>query len=133
MLFGRERIESLEKLTIRLSGMRSMEEYEAICDGESAEVSHYIISYMERDSRELLSRAEVSAHAFMELLDGYDMMGWDGFSGKHPRFVNDGTMFDLRAVANGRSIHASGSENFPRGFMDLVRDLRGIARGERTL
>ena len=36
-------------------------------------------------------------------------------------------MFDFRATVNdGQEIHADGSENFPKGYHDFVRELNKI-------
>jgi len=41
--------------------------------------------------------------------------------------VKDGIMFDFRATVNdGQEIHADGSENFPKGYHDFVRELNKI-------
>ena len=63
----------------------------------------------------------------LELMNTCGVICWDGFHGKHPKNVKDGIMFDFRATVNdGQEIHADGSENFPKGYHDFVRELNKI-------
>ena len=46
---------------------------------------------------------------------------------QHCALAQQGIMFDFRATVNdGQEIHAEGSENFPKGYHDFVRELNKI-------
>ena len=62
-------------------------------------------------------------------LNAYDVGSWNGFHGKHPKYVLDGTMFTLEASVNGgKRLYADGSENFPRHYHELVQWLGEMCR-----
>lgn len=115
------KITSLEKLTLSLRGMRALYDYEIITSGDKATVARYGFRYTADDfkrppeSSVVLDTAEV-----IKALNRSGVYKWDGFSGKRPRGLLDGTDFTLRATVNGgKEITARGSQNFPRGFYDL--------------
>ncbi len=130
MFFKKIEIDSLDSMVMSISGMRSKEEYEALPKEAEVELSYYVYYYSrEDDPRILQGRAIVDMDKFIELLKECNVPKWDGFSGKHPKGVLDGHMFNFEAVVNGgEKIHASGSENFPKGYRDLVRSLRDLIR-----
>ena len=123
------RIAFFENVLLRLSGS---EEYEiAMADGKAV-VSKYGIQYVDgEDFRVLEERAACSEERILELLNACHMLSWDGFSGKHPKGVLDGTMFRLEASVNGgRTVRADGSQNFPKHFRDFTGGLHAILRDE---
>lgn len=117
----KEKIISFEKLTLRLSGMRMTEEYEIICDNGRAMLSLYTILYDGgEDQRKLEKSAETDCASVVRLLNDCGVVKWDGFVGKNPPFVLDGTMFTFEAQINdGRKIRAHGSNNFPKHFREF--------------
>ena len=73
---------------------------------------------------ELEKSAAYVPAVFIELMNRCRVMRWDGFHGAHPKNVSDGIMFDFMAVVNGgQKIRADGSENFPQGYREFVREL----------
>lgn len=121
-------ISSFEVVTLRTSGMRAVCEYEIVMKGERAEVSEYRICFSgEEDERVLERRAQCSEGRILELLNNCRLLSWDGFYGKHPKGLLDGTMFRLKANVNGgKSIFASGSQNFPKHYRDFTDGLYDI-------
>ena len=59
---------------------------------------------------------------------------WDGFQGANPPHVLDGTMFEFEAVlADGTTVRASGSNNFPKHYREFWNGVRAIvAANEQT-
>ena len=57
----------------------------------------------------------------------YRLFSWDGFHGKRPKGIKDGTDYIFKANVNGgKEICASGSQRFSpyyRGFEDGLNDL----------
>ena len=43
MFFKKEKVEAFSKITITMSGMRAIDEYEVISNGDTSEVSQYQI------------------------------------------------------------------------------------------
>ena len=121
-MFKKEIVTDCTSLTLRLSGMRVTEEYEVTCDGKTAEISLYCFNYADgTEKRVLVSSATCPAEEFIGVLNQCHLMKWDGFYGKHPRGVLDGTMFSLTATVNGGvEIHANGSQNFPKNYYVLL-------------
>ncbi len=119
-MFGKSgaTISSCESLTLRLSGMRLTEEYEITCDGDTAHISHYYFTYADgSEQRELQNSTDCPSEELVDILNECGFAKWNGFSGKHPKYVTDGTMFSLKATVNGGTeIRADGSENFPKNF-----------------
>lgn len=117
------KIESFEVVTLHLSGMRFVKEYEIVCKGEEAEVSLYHISFSATDDRRQLDDRETLPTAeVIRLLNDCNLASWNGFHGAHPKGIKDGLMFTLTATINdGQTIRAEGSQNFPRKF-DVLRD-----------
>lgn len=124
----KEKIESLNALTLRIITMRNTEEYEISVSGSTAEVSHYRIGFAEKENaRTLMRRTVCGEEEIIELLNTCKLLSWDGFVGRHPHGVLDGTMFSLNATVNGdRTVYAHGSQNFPKHYRDLTEGLRLI-------
>lgn len=120
MIFTKK-ITSLEKLTLSLSGMRAAYEYEIVTSGDKATVARYGYGYAANDHNRAPEASVVLDTAkVIKTLNGFGVYKWDGFNGKRPRGLLDGTDFTLRAAVNGgKEIWACGSQNFPRGFHDL--------------
>ena len=118
-------IESFEIITLHTSGMRYSADVEIVMKGDAAEVSQYQIRYRyPEDERILEKRVSVSCDTMLKLLNECRLLSWDGFHGKHPRGVRDGTMFSLNAVVNGgKKIRADGSQNFPEHYRDFSNGL----------
>jgi len=114
-------ITDIENLTLRLSGMRLTEEYELIVNGDKTEISYYTISYANAaEERILKKRTERDTKTVIDALNGFRLIKWDGFHGKHPKGVLDGTTFHITATLNGgQKLSAGGSQNFPKHFHEL--------------
>lgn len=120
-----DRIENFEVVTLRVSTMRNVSEYEMLMKDGKAEVSCYSIRFTQsKDERDLEKRVSVDEAEALKLLNDCGVLSWDGFHGAHPRGVTDGTMFNLHATVNGeKKIYATGSQNFPRHYRDLTDGL----------
>ena len=121
-------ITSIESMTLTLQGMRGANVYEiAHVDGRT-ELRRFRKVYSNGvDMLELETSAVCDITDLIELMNTCGVICWDGFHGKHPKNVKDGIMFDFRATVNdGQEIHADGSENFPKGYHDFVRELNKI-------
>ena len=119
------KLSSFEKVTLRLSGMRGVREYELVKKDGGAELSLYGIDFSIKekraDRRVLQKRALMEEDEALSLLRKCRLLSWDGFYGKRPRGLLDGTDFRLEATVNGGTeISASGSQNFPRGYRELL-------------
>ena len=121
-MFKHENITSFSEIKLRLSGMRITEVYEILCLGDEAEISLYWLSYENhKDNYHLRQRATVPADDMIDLMNRCGVLKWDGFSGKNPPHVRDGTMFTFTAMVNdGRRIYADGSNNFPKHYRDFT-------------
>ena len=120
-----DRIENFEVVTLRVSTMRNVSEYEMLMKDGKAEVSYFSIRFTQsKDERVLEKRVSVDEAEALKLLNDCGVLSWDGFHGAHPRGVTDGTMFNLHATVNGgKKIYATGSQNFPRHYRDLTDGL----------
>ena len=129
-LFDRKSVDSFDRICWRISGMRSIRDYEIVRKGESAELAEYERYYREgKDERRPLRRGSCPAEQILELLNACAVLKWDGFHGKHPRGVKDGEMMSFEAEVNeGVTIKASGSENFPKHFGDFRREVNGLLK-----
>ncbi|MCR5208263.1 MAG: hypothetical protein K6C14_07305 [Eubacterium sp.] len=123
MLFNRnsdaiKEITDFKSINLRFSGMRIIEEYEIINNGDKAEISYYHIVFDgDKDKRELQKSAVCDVREVIDVLNECRAEKWNGFHGKHPKGVLDGRMFTFEATVNGSDkIHADGSENFPKNF-----------------
>lgn len=128
-------IESFEIVSLRTFGMRYAAEYEIVMKTNQAEVSEYAIIFMQgKDERRLERRAVVGEDEILNLLNACKVLSWDGFHGKHPVGVKDGTMFSFKATVNGgKTVCADGSQNFPKHYRDFTDALnKMLALGEET-
>ncbi len=130
-LFQKQKIESFETVLLRTTGMRYATEYEITVRGADATVSQYEIVYRDgKDVRDLRRSALCGAARIVRLMNDCGVLSWDGFYGKHPKGVRDGTMFTFDATVNGeKRIRASGSQNFPKHFREFMDGLREILEG----
>ncbi|MBR2502579.1 MAG: hypothetical protein IKB62_00465 [Oscillospiraceae bacterium] len=124
----RKTITSIETMTLTLQGMRFCNVYEITNEDGKTELRRFRKVYSNgADTLELEASAVCDSTDFIELMNNCGVICWDGFHGKHPKNVMDGIMFDFRATVNdGQEIHADGSENFPKGYHDFVRELNKI-------
>ena len=118
----RGKIKSFEAVTLHTSGMRSITDDEIVMKDGKAVLTRYHIRYNgHEDVRLPEAVAECSEEEALGILNDCKMLSWDGFHGKHPRGVRDGIMFRLDATVNGgETIHADGSQNFPRHYRDFT-------------
>ncbi len=125
-----EKIKSFEIVALNTSGMRYITDYEIVMRDGNAEVSRYAVGFRGGEKvRQLEKRAVCEPEKVIELLNKCRLISWDGFNGKHPIGVKDGTMFTLKATVNeGKKIYASGSQNFPPHYHDLTDGLYEILR-----
>lgn len=125
-------ITSFERVTLRLSGMRSVTEYELVRKDGRAEVSQYGVRFSQKEDRRVLERrALCDEDTVLTLLNDCALLSWDGFNGPHPKGVLDGTMFTLKAVVNGdKTISAQGSENFPQHYREFIDGLCMILKNQ---
>ena len=120
-------ITSFETVTLHIGGSRIPIDYEITMKEGEAELTLYGMRYFSGghdrvpEMRVLFSEKEA-----LSLLNGCDLLSWDGFYGEHPKYVLDGTAFSLEAVVNNKRITANGSENFPKHFWDLENGMREI-------
>ncbi len=130
MLFKKKKIDSFERIELRISGMRSVSECEILADEKDAKLLYYQGGYIDQ---ERIPQKEVHCgkDEILQLLNDCDVLRWDGFFGKHPRNVSDGEMFLFTAVVDqGKKIRAEGSENFPKHFFAFRKGLREILERE---
>lgn len=125
-LFSRpavKEIKTVEMLHLRINTMRSSVEYE-IKGGPRPVLSLYRLGYGDREAAALEKSVTCDQATPADLLNACGVCRWDGFHGKHPRHVSDGTAFRFHATVNGGvDIRADGSQNFPKGYRELVRAL----------
>lgn len=128
-------IESFEIVAFHTSGMHHATDYELVMKDGKAEVSQYAVGYRDGEKERRLEKRAVCEEAdVVKLLNECRLLSWNGFSGPHPKGVRDGKMFTLRAVVNGgKEIRASGSQNFPRHYMNFTNGLYQILNGETIL
>lgn len=133
-MFNKEKIKSFEKITLSLSGMRIREEYELVRNGNKAQLSRYTVVYSGgKDDRRLEQRVDVDRAEIIGILNNCNILKWDGFYGKNPPHVLDGTMFNFSAKVNdGRTINASGSNNFPKNYWEFQNALYDILRRDEA-
>ena len=123
-----EIVTSEETMTLTFRGMRGSYVYKFEGEADTPELRRYREAYRNgEDELVLEASAPCGAETMIELMNTCGILRWDGFHGKHPKNVKDGIMFDFRATVNdGQEIHADGSENFPKGYHDFVRELNKI-------
>ena len=123
-LFGK--IKSFETVTLHTSGMRYVTDYEIVKSGENAEVSQYTVGYRDGEKvRQLQKRAVCSAKCALKLMNKCRLLSWDGYHGKRPKGIKDGTNFIFKATVNeGKEIYATGSQRCPWHYGDFSDGLR---------
>ena len=129
----KKEVASLERMTLRLSGMRFYVEYEILPAGGEMELTEYEVLCRDGASvREPRRRATLPEEAVLKLVNDVRLLSWDGFHGRHPKGVKDGTMFRMEACVNGGTrIFADGSQNFPKGFHELQAGLDSVLREKK--
>ena len=112
------KIKSFETVMLHTSGMRHVTDYEIVNRGDEAEISQYAVGYRDGEEvRQLQKRAVCSAKRALKLMNKCRLLSWDGFHGKRPKGIKDGTIFILKANVNeGKEIYATGSQRFPRHY-----------------
>lgn len=120
------RINSFEKVTIRTSGMRRMRDHEITAEGSNAVITEYEIGYTDGEEvRTPVKRAACPLRQALRLMNSCRVLSWDGFNGRRPKGLRDGTDFNFSATVNGgRRIAAKGSQRFPRGYRKFTEALR---------
>ena len=127
-------ITDFQSLNLRLSGMRITEEYELIADGDKTEISYYNMSYSNgSEERVLVKQTTCDTQTVVNALNDFGVMKWNGFYGKHPKGVLDGTMFSLTATVNGEKLSANGSQNFPKHFHEFEQWLYNVLKDSPDL
>jgi len=118
-------IATVEALTLRIMNMRDVKVYQILCEGKAMYLQRFREYYIDgAPHRELEKSVSCEQETLVALLNRCGAFRWDGFHGKHPRDVCDGTMFTFTAsVDAARTIRADGSENFPKGYREFVRAL----------
>ena len=124
-----EPISSFSFITLRVSGMRFTYEDEILMKDDMAELTRYRIVFGQgKDNREAESKVLCDKERIIKLLNDCRIFSWNGFSGKHPKNVSDGIMFNLHAIINDKKVSASGSENFPKHYLEFTNGLNEILR-----
>ena len=97
-------------------------------EGDTTQLRRYRETYRGGEDELMLeSSVPCGVQTMIELMNTCGILWWDGFHGKHPRSVKDGTMFIFKATVNGgQEIFADGSENFPKGYREFVRALNSM-------
>ncbi len=126
-----EEISSFDEINVHISGMRFTKEYEIINKGEDTKISLYNMNYSDGEEKRILEKtAETGTEEFIEFLNFCNFGSWNGFYGEHPKNVRDGIMFNLTATINeGEILRAEGSENFPDGYRDFIKELDRLLSG----
>lgn len=109
--------------------------YQFADEDDATELRYYREVYSGEETVPALENSAVcDKQVVIALLNTCNIMCWDGFHGKHPRNVKDGTMFIFTATVNGgKTIHAEGSANFPKGYHEFVKALNEmLAAAEMT-
>ena len=121
MKLFKDRINTFEKVTLHESWMRGVADFEIVCEGEKSTVTRYDIRFTDgEDVRIPDTVVTCRTETVLDVLNACDLLAWDGFHGKHPKGVLDGTIFRLEATVNeGETIHADGSQNFPKNYRVL--------------
>ena len=126
-----EKISSFEKINLFITGMRFSREYEIINKGEKTEIVLNFRKYLNGEEKRIPDKkAETETESFVAFLNSIDFGSWNGFSGKHPKNVLDGEMFRMEAkISSENVINAEGSENFPKGYKDFIKELDLLLKG----
>ena len=123
------KISSFEKINLFITGMRFSREYEIINKGEKTEIVLYFRKYSNGEEKRIPDK-KAETESFVAFLNSIDFVSWNGFNGKHPKNVLDGEMFRMEAkISSENVINAEGSENFPKGYKDFVKELDLLLKG----
>ena len=130
-LFNKNRkngIVSMQELTLRTGNMRVTYLYKTAREDTGLKLKRYREVFVDGEVRlELENSVSCTNSELIELMNNCNVLKWNGFHGKHPKNVSDGTMFTFIAtVNNGQIIRADGSENFPKGYKEFVRKLNEL-------
>ncbi|MCR5694689.1 MAG: hypothetical protein K6G89_06930 [Clostridia bacterium] len=122
------RIRSFDTVTLHTSGMRHVTDYEMVMKENQVEVTQYEVGFPEGEEvRVPLKSSVCSANRALKLLNRCQVLSWDGFVGKHPKGIKDGTTFNFNATVNGGiKIYANGSQNFPPHYRKLKDEINEI-------
>ena len=125
-----EKIESFEIVTLRESGMRGINEHEITVEDGRAKVALYFLRWNGHEEERILSEsAVVDLDEAIALLNDSRILSWDGFYGRRPKGLLDGIDFRFTANVNGgKTITASGSENFPEGYREFTSGMYRMLR-----
>ena len=94
-----------------------------------AEVAKYGIRYTDGEDKRIVElKNTCEKERILKLMNDCDLLSWDGFVGQHPKDVLDGIMFTMNAIINGKKIHATGSENFPKHYREFTDGLFQILK-----
>lgn len=129
MLFRKtEPLTDFERVTLLITGMRYREKLEAMKAEDGVAIAEYECRYT-KDGEEWIPEAHVTMpfDEYIAFANDCRLTKWDGFSGKNPPGVLDGTMFSMEALVNdGKRIRADGSNNFPKGYREYVQKLHEL-------
>ena len=127
-----KKIDSFEIISFHTSGMRHSTYYEIICKDGKAEITQYHNKHSDGETERVVEKQAVcGADEFIKLLNDCRITSWNGFHGRHPRGVKDGTMFTFKAKVNGGTeIFAEGSQNFPKHYHDFRDGLYALLNRE---
>lgn len=130
-LFNKNRkngIVSMQELTLRTGNMRVTYLYKTAREDTGLKLERYREVFVDGEVRlELENSVSCTNSELIELMNNCNVLKWNGFHGKHPKNVSDGTMFTFVSTVNdGQIIRADGSENFPKGYKEFVRKLNEL-------
>ena len=123
---SKKAVTSVETMTLTLRGMRGGYVY-TLVDNEL----RYYREVYEGEETVLALEKQVAcdAQTIVGLMNTCGVMRWDGFHGKHPQDVMDGASFGVTANVNdGKTIEASGSANYPKGYGDLIYAMKNMLK-----
>lgn len=125
-----EPITSVESMEIEIFSMEGCQKYEFVNENGKGELRYYNdYTTNTRPNYQLESSVECDPDEFAELMNTCKVPKWDGFHGKHPQDVMDGASFGFTAnVNNGKTIEASGSANYPKGYGDLIYAMKNMLK-----
>ncbi len=124
-----------EDLHVTLTPVRAISCLDVYRNGEiyydsyriTMEEDGYYVSVSEADAEPFSAEA---AEALMDVIDRYDVAGWDGFSESTP-FVLDGEGFRLDLqLTDGTRVHAAGDNAFPEHYFDAMGEMWEILTDE---
>ena len=125
MMFTHTKIVSVQELRLSLNTMRQETEYEMIGAEKGIQLTLYAFRYSDGEKQRIMKKTvSCDQETVLALLNDCRILSWNGFHGKHPYGVSDGTVFRFSASVNdGLYIKAEGSQNFPKHFQALQQGL----------